>query len=207
MWRWNTLVDEDIVIGYVLGYNDGAEAGGGTIISKTITKNGTYHAADDNADGFDPVTVNVRGLSQKDVDDLIQWVIDQIKPQLPDDTEITPPTIDADSDYAPSMDGADYPYLVSVSADGRMHEVMYGVVVDTKYGPSKMYYVDLYADGKLIRHDGKLEVTEYGTIPGKTAKLLSNGAVEVTSRWADGTTKAQTWGPYLSYSNATVWAI
>ena len=201
------MVDEDIVIGYILGYNDGTVSGSSTIISKSITKNGTYHAADDNADGFDPVIVNVKGISQKDIDDLIQWVIDQITPQLPDDApEITPPDIDADNDYAPTIDGADRPYLVSVSADGRMHEVMYGVVVDTKYGPSKMYYVDLYADGKLIRHDGKLEVTEYGTIPGKTAKLLSNGAVEVTSRWADGTSKTQTWGPYLTYRNATVWA-
>ena len=200
------MVDEDIVIGYVLGYNDGTAAGSSTIISKSITKNGTYHAADDNADGYDPVIVKVK-LSQKEIDDLIEWVIDQIKPQLPDGTEISPPDVDADNDYAPSVDGADRPYLVSVSADGRMHEVMYGVAVDTKYGPSKMYYVDLYADGKLIRHDGKLEVTEYGTIPGKTAKLLSNGAVEVTSRWANGTSKTQTWGPYLTYRNATVWAI
>ena len=200
------MVDEDIVIGYVLGYNDDTAAGSSTIISKSITKNGTYHAADDNADGYDPVIVKVK-LSQKEIDDLIEWVIDQIKPQLPDGTEISPPDVDADNDYAPSVDGADRPYLVSVSADGRMHEVMYGVAVDTKYGSSKMYYVDLYADGKLIRHDNKLEVTEYGTIPGKTAKLLSNGAVEVTSRWADGSTKTQTWGPWLSYSNATVWAI
>lgn len=200
------MFDEDIVIGYVLGYNDGTAAGGGTIISKTITKNGTYHAADDNADGYDPVIVKVK-LSQKEIDDLIEWVIDQIKPQLPDGTEISPPDVDADNEFEPSVDGADRPYLVSVSADGRMHEVMYGVVVDTKYGPSKIYYVDLYADGKLIRHDNKLEVTEYGTIPGSTAKLLSNGAVEVTSRWANGTSKTQTWGPYLSYSNATVWAI
>ena len=200
------MVDEDIVIGYVLGYNDGTASGSGTIVSKSITKNGTYHAADDNADGFDPVIVKVK-LSQKEIDDLIEWVIDQIKPQLPDGTEISPPDVDADNDYAPSVDGADRPYLVSVSADGRMHEVMYGVVVDTKYGPSKMYYVDLYADGKLIRHDGKLEVPNYGSIPGSTSKLLSNGKVEVTSHYADGTSKTQTWGPYLTYRNATVWAI
>jgi len=30
-----------------------------TIISKTITENGTYNASDDNADGYNPVTVNI----------------------------------------------------------------------------------------------------------------------------------------------------
>ena len=33
--------------------------GGGTIIPKTITENGTYNASADSADGFSPVTVNV----------------------------------------------------------------------------------------------------------------------------------------------------
>lgn len=33
--------------------------GGGTIVSKTITANGTYYASSDNADGYSPVTVNV----------------------------------------------------------------------------------------------------------------------------------------------------
>lgn len=32
---------------------------GGTIVSKTITANGTYNASSDNADGYSPVTVNV----------------------------------------------------------------------------------------------------------------------------------------------------
>lgn len=38
--------------------SSGAEA---TIISKTITVNGTYNASSDSADGYDPVTVNVPG--------------------------------------------------------------------------------------------------------------------------------------------------
>lgn len=33
--------------------------GGGTIIPKTITENGTYNASADSADGYNPVTVNV----------------------------------------------------------------------------------------------------------------------------------------------------
>ena len=37
----------------------GSGGGGGTIISKSITANGTYNASDDNADGYSPVTVNV----------------------------------------------------------------------------------------------------------------------------------------------------
>lgn len=35
--------------------------GGGTLISKTITQNGTYDPADDNADGYSGVVVNVSG--------------------------------------------------------------------------------------------------------------------------------------------------
>lgn len=34
-------------------------SGGGTIVSKSITANGTYNASSDNADGYSPVTVNV----------------------------------------------------------------------------------------------------------------------------------------------------
>jgi hypothetical protein len=37
--------------------------GGGTLIQKTITQNGTYNASDDNADGYSSVTVNVSGGS------------------------------------------------------------------------------------------------------------------------------------------------
>lgn len=37
----------------------GGGGGGSTIVSKTITANGTYDAADDSADGYNPVTVNV----------------------------------------------------------------------------------------------------------------------------------------------------
>ena len=33
--------------------------GGGTIIPKTLTANGTYNASSDSADGYSPVTVNV----------------------------------------------------------------------------------------------------------------------------------------------------
>ena len=36
-------------------------SGGGTLITKTITQNGTYNASDDNADGYSQVTVNVSG--------------------------------------------------------------------------------------------------------------------------------------------------
>lgn len=37
------------------------EGGGGTLITKTITENGTYSAEDDDADGYSEVTVNVSG--------------------------------------------------------------------------------------------------------------------------------------------------
>ena len=37
--------------------------GGGTIVSKSITANGTYDASADNADGYSPVTVNVPSMT------------------------------------------------------------------------------------------------------------------------------------------------
>lgn len=43
--------------GTVRFYENGG--GGGTIVPKTITVNGTYNAADDDADGYSPVTANV----------------------------------------------------------------------------------------------------------------------------------------------------
>ena len=45
--------------GYDEGYTDGEAAVKAKIQSKTITKNGTYYAADDGLYGFDPVIVNV----------------------------------------------------------------------------------------------------------------------------------------------------
>lgn len=51
--------DEGSKDGYDEGYVDGEAAVKAKIQSKTITKNGTYYAADDGLDGFDPVNVNV----------------------------------------------------------------------------------------------------------------------------------------------------
>ena len=45
--------------GYDKGHADGEAAVKAKIQSKTITKNGTYYAADDGLDGFNPVIVNV----------------------------------------------------------------------------------------------------------------------------------------------------
>ena len=51
--------DEGHTDGYVKGYLDGGAAVKAKIQSKTITANGTYSAAADGLDGFDPVIVNV----------------------------------------------------------------------------------------------------------------------------------------------------
>lgn len=48
------------IAGYLLGLEDGSGSGAPlTIIPKTITENGEYNAADDNADGYNPVTVSI----------------------------------------------------------------------------------------------------------------------------------------------------
>lgn len=51
-------IKKDVNIGGVVGT---MESGGGTLITKTITQNGTYNASADNADGYSQVTVNVSG--------------------------------------------------------------------------------------------------------------------------------------------------
>ena len=204
------MVDEDFVMGYVTGYNDAPKSGGGgTIISKTITKNGTYHAVDDNADGYDPVIVKVK-MSQKEIDDLIEWVIDQIEPQLPDGTEITPPAIDADNEFEPQLpDGADRPYLVGASSDGKYHQVMYSIVgtelVGTELQTKKTAYVDLYVNGTLVRHEQKMSVYDY---PLNSLTVQSDGTVRVIVRKADGTVvNDKIYGAYINPAYATVWAI
>lgn len=47
--------------------------GGSTLITKTITENGTYNASSDNADGYSQVTVNVSGGSVSDNDLLFHF--------------------------------------------------------------------------------------------------------------------------------------
>lgn len=199
--------DEDFVMGYVCGYNEGG--GVGVIVEKTISKNGTYHAADDNVDGFDPVIVNVPKMTKEELDDLIDWVIDQIMPQLPDGTpEPEIPEIDV-GDLRPSIDdGYDWPYLTAVSPDGRTSQIMYGIAEQTEYGPSKFYYVDTFVDGVLVRHEVKLQVTNYGQIPGNTAQMNSDGTVTVTARLADGTSQTSVSGPYIGWVGGNMsWSI
>lgn len=47
--------------GYIVLPPTGGGGGGSTLITKSITLNGTYDAEDDNADGYSEVTVNVQG--------------------------------------------------------------------------------------------------------------------------------------------------
>ena len=200
------VVDEDFVMGYTCGYNEGG--GVGVIIEKTISKNGTYYAADDNADGFDPVHINVPKLTKEELDKLIEWIIEQIMPQLPDDTPKPDiPEIDV-GDLRPSIDGYDWPYLTAVSPDGRTVQLLYGVLRQTEYGPSKLYYVDTFVDGVLVSHEGKLEIPSYGQIPGYTAQINSDGTITATARWEDGTSQTSVNGPYIGWADGKMyWSI
>ena len=196
------MVDEDFVMGYVVGQNNV------NIIEKTITQSGTYHAADDGADGFDPVIVNVNGLSQKDLDDLIDWVIDQIMPQLPDGTPVPEiPEIDV-GDIRPTLDGYDKPFLMSVSADGKTSQVMYGIggTYETTGQPYKMYYVDTFVNGVLSTHLRVLEVPDEGV--SNASHINSDGSITVVTTFSNGTSKTNVWGPYIGGSGSTtVWSI
>lgn len=59
----------------------GAGGGQATLITKSVTQNGTYNAQDDNADGYSSVTVNVSGSAS--AMDLL------FSSSLPDDKKIT----------------------------------------------------------------------------------------------------------------------
>ena len=62
-----TATESDVAQGKVFVKADGstgtgtASGGGATLITKSITANGTYNASSDNADGYSSVTVNVSG--------------------------------------------------------------------------------------------------------------------------------------------------
>lgn len=62
-----TATAADVASGKIFFAADGtqtsgtASGGSATIVSKTITSNGTYNASADSADGYDPVIVNVSG--------------------------------------------------------------------------------------------------------------------------------------------------
>ena len=59
-------------VSYMMGKAAGGGGGGSsTIVSKTITENGTYNASSDNADGYDPVTVQVGPIDTRTL--LASW--------------------------------------------------------------------------------------------------------------------------------------
>ena len=195
------MVDEDFVMGYVCGFNDVK------IVEKTITANGTYHAADDGADGFDPVTVNVDGMSQKDIDDLMDWIIDQIMPQLPDGTpEPVLPEIVV-GDLRPTVDGYGKPFLLSTADDGKTSQVMYGVdETNSSSGrPARHYYVDTFVNGVLSSHNSVLIVPDEGL--GNSSHINSDGTVTVVTTYSSGESKTEIWGPFITGSGNTVWSV
>lgn len=53
------MSDSDFLLGLMLGKSGGGSSP--TLVTKTITLNGTYDPDDDNADGYSGVTVNVQG--------------------------------------------------------------------------------------------------------------------------------------------------
>ena len=194
------MVDEDFVLGYVCGFNDVK------IVEKTITSSGTYHAADDGADGFDPVIVNIDGISQKDLDDIMAWLIEQIIPQLPDGTpEPVPPEIVV-GDLRPTVDGYDKPFLLCEADDGKTSYVMYGVSeTDSSGRPAKHYYVDTFVNGVLSRHDSVLIIPNEGVT--NSSHINSDGTVTVVITPVGGGSVTRTYGPYITGSGNTVWSI
>lgn len=129
--------DEGYQKGYTDGEKDGEAAVKDKIQSKTITENGTYSAADDGLDGFDPVIVNV---SDPRIDDITKYIED-----FPGDVADTIGTITGT-----------YPGCSEV---GENHSYYYTAMYtkfseDTKFGGANdAYIVDIkiYQDGKLFQ--------------------------------------------------------
>lgn len=63
--------EEGLATGLLLG-----DGGGGTIIQKTFTQNGTYHAIADAVDGYDPVIVDVPIASKSITKNGIYYAVD-----------------------------------------------------------------------------------------------------------------------------------
>lgn len=195
------MVDEDFVMGYVCGYNDVK------IAEKTITKNGTYYAKDDDADGYDPVIVDVDGLDDDKLKELIDIITGLIQDQIDEDwtgedppPEISPPEITV-GDIRPIDPNADPLYLTSVSADGETVEVLYGVGITYNGLPAKQYCVDTYRNGVFSTHNVALIVPN-----GVTSRINSDGTITAISTTSSGTTVTRVYGPYVS-GNSIVWSI
>ena len=74
--------DLELVLMHKLG-----KGGGGTLVEKTITENGTYNAADDNANGYSSVTVNVPGNLFDPATAMIGYELDTITGELKPNSE------------------------------------------------------------------------------------------------------------------------
>lgn len=202
------MVDEDVVIGYVLGRN------AVKIAAKVITQNGVYHAADDGLNGFGPVTVDVAGgLTDDELKKLINIIADLLNKQLADEWTgegdppiLTPPDIII-GDLHPIEDGAEPLYITSAAAGSRYSYCVYGVVGTYNGRPAITFYTDTYYDGNLIWHTKSLTIPDYGTIPGSTATLNLDGTVTVVATFSDGTTRTTVYGPYTPSGYNNTWCI
>jgi hypothetical protein len=113
---YDTTNNNEVVVNVPTG------GGGGTLIQKTITQNGTYNASDDNADGYSSVIVNVAGGSDEIVvPDLPTGYTKIESVYFPgSDGYIKIPSVPANSKikvkFQPKTDG-EYPILASKIVD------------------------------------------------------------------------------------------
>ena len=101
---------------------------GATLVTKTITTNGTYDAEDDSADGFSSVTVNVpsANLTTKtiitngtyDADDDNADGYSSVTVNVPSSANLTAKTITANGTYRASTDNVDGYSEVTVNVSG-----------------------------------------------------------------------------------------
>lgn len=125
---------------YEEGYQEGVEDGKNsfTILPLSVTKNGTYTAADYSCNGFDPVNVSVP-TKEKELQDLE----DYIKSKYPDEADNID-TILGDAEFCKAeVEGAKYSYT---------YRAVRGKFNDSKYGPDcDTYSVTIY----VTRNDGE----------------------------------------------------
>lgn len=110
--------EEGLATGLLLG-----DGGGGTIIQKTFTQNGTYHAIADAVDGYDPVIVDVPIASKNITKNGIYYAVDDdlrgfdpVNVNVPmywtfQPGETVPPIMD-DPDYPKEEEAPEYPGTV-----------------------------------------------------------------------------------------------
>lgn len=149
--KGGTQADLEFPSGFVTAIDNISGGGSATLISKTITQNGTYDAADDSADGYSDVTVNVSSGSSLIAD----W---DFKSSLTDSINSLAATLTGatrDSNGV-SITGATNAinFLNRIKANARTYEIKIGSMTLDSLANHHRFFMPVYNRGLIYRSTG-----------------------------------------------------